>query len=365
MRGLIDETEIYNVKIRKVDLEKLLHNEKVKRHIGAGNKIYLEDYATRKEVNFDLLNIDDKYMFDTLQIGSKVNKDFVHEYLHISMFVSDLESERHNLEPLTKAEYESKCNKVENYIEKEYGLTLNLKEKKFKLLALNRTFEIEQETDKYWELFELILLLAPAKYKTKDFMLNGVNEVIGVYLENGLTKIKIYDKTKQLKNEKGIELDRQYMRIEVVLKEEKKIKQVLGTNLVSDIADKQLEQCFNSIVQEDIFNKIDEYLIESKKQLYKIAKEEKKRNKLNWTRNFLLKSGHGGIKYKKRGKPTKADLLFDIEQSLEIIKEETKSNYKKRLKTLEKDIDDFDSKKNNLVRYNEIKNKTLLQNYKY
>lgn len=359
MRGLIDETEIYNGKIRKVDLEKLLHNEKVKRHIGTGNKIYLEDYTTGKEVGFDMINISDKYMFDTLQIGSKVNKEFIHEYLHISMFVSDLEVKGHNLEPLTKAEYEKRCNEVEKYIKKEYGLTLNLKEKKFKLLALNKTFELEQEINEYWELFELIWLLAPAKYKTKDFMVDGANEIIGVYLENGLVKIKIYDKTRQLKDEKGIRLDRQYMRIEVVLKEIKKIKEVFGTTLVSDITDKQLEQCFNSIIQEDIFNKIDEYLAESKKQLRKIAKEEKKRNKLNWTRNFLLKAGNRGIKYKKRGKATKIDLLFDIEQSLEVIKEETKSNYKKRLKTLEKDINDFNGKKNNLARYNEIKQKTL------
>ena len=103
-------------------------------------------------------------------------------------------------------------------------------------------------------------------------------------------------------------------------------------------------------------------MIESKKQLQKIAREEKKRNKLNWTRNFFLKSGNGGIKYKKRGKPTKVDLMFDIEQCLEIIKEETKNNYKKRLRTLEKDIEDLDGKKNNLARLDEIKNKTLLQN---
>lgn len=359
MRGLIDETELYNVKIRKVDLEKLLNNEKVKRHIGIGNKVYLKDYVTGKEVGFDLLNISDKYMFDALQIGSKINKDFIHEYVHMSMFVSDLEAKGHNLKPLTKAEYESKCCKVESYIEEEYGLTLNLKEKKFKLLALNKTFELEREIDEYWELFQLIHLLVPAKYKNKAFVLGGNNEIIGVYFENGVTRVKIYDKTKQLKDEKGIELDRRYMRIEVVLKEDKKIKKVIGTNLVSSITDEQLEQGFNSIIQEDVFNKIDDYLIESQKQIQKIARQEKKRNKLNWTRNFFLKAGHGGLKYEKRGKPTEIDLLFDIEQCLEIIKKETKSNYKKRLRTLEQDIDDIKGKKNNLARYDEIKRKTF------
>lgn len=362
MRGLIDETEIYNGKVRRVDLEKLLHHEKVKRHIGTGNKIYLEDCKTGKEVAFDMISIEDKYMFNGLQMGSKTSKGFVHEFLHISMFVSDLEVEGHNLEPLTKSQYESRCNEVQRYIEEEYGLALNLKEKKFKLLALNKTFELEREINEYWELFELIWLLAPAKYKAKGFMVGGANEVIGIYLENGLVKIKIYDKTRQLKNEKGIELDRQYMRIEIVLKDVRKIKDVFGTTLVSDITDKQLEEYYNSVLQEDIFGKIEEYLIESKKQLQKIAREEKKRNKLNWTRNFFLKSGNGGIKYKKRGKPTKVDLMFDIEQCLEIIKEETKNNYKKRLRTLEKDIEDLDGKKNNLARLDEIKNKTLLQN---
>lgn len=359
MRGLIDETEIYNSKIRKVEIKKLQENEKVRRYVGVGIKTYLEDYVTGEEVAFDTLEIEDKYMFDTLQIGSKSNGGFKHEFLHISMFVSDLEAEGHNLKPLNKAEYEARCEKVRNYIEKEYGLDLNLDEKKFKLLALNKTFEVEDEIEEYWELFELIWLLAPGKYKSKGFILGGNNEIIGVYLENGLIKVKIYNKTRQLKIEKGIELDKEYMRAEVVLKDVRKIKEIFGTTLVSDISDEQMEEFYELIMKEDIFEKVEEYLQGANKQLQKIAKEEKKRNKLNWTRNFFLKAGQGGVKYKKRSKATKIDLLFDIEQCLEIIKIETKSNYKKRLKTLEKDIKDLDGKKNNLVKYHEIKNKIL------
>lgn len=356
MQGLIDETEIYNGKIRKVKVQKLKENKKVKRLLGDGMKTTLEDYETKEEFSFDTLQIEDKYMFDSLSIGSKSNNGMKHEYIHINLFVSDLEEGGHNLKPLNKAEYEARCEKVRDYIEKEFGVDLNLSEKKFRLLALNKTFKIDYEVDEYWELFELIWLIAPKKYSQKGFILGGDNETIGVYLENGLIKIKIYDKTRQLKKEKGIELEDEYMRVEVVIKDVRKIKEVFGTSLVSEITDEQMDIFFKYIVLEDIFSKIDDYIGQANKQLKKMASEEKKRNKLNWTRNFFLKSV-GAIKYKKRGKATKIDLVFDIEQSLEIIKAETKTNYSKRLKTLAKDIDELDGKKNNLARYYEIKEK--------
>ena len=359
MIGLIDESEIYDAKIRRTEVKKLKESDKVKRILGDGAKTVLEEYKTSEEFIFDTLYINDGFMFDELVIGSKMNKGIKHDFIHMSLFVSDMEGDRHNLKPLNKAEYEARCCKVKEYIDKEFGLDLNLDNKKFKLLALNRTFKLDTDIEEYWELFELIWLIAPAKYTKKDFVLGGNDEIIGVYLENGLIKIKIYDKSRQLKFEKNIEIEEGYMRVEVVLKDVRKIKEVFGTTLVSEITDEQMETFFNYILMEDIFSKIDEYIESSKKQLYKIAKDEKKRNKLNWTRNFFLKSTSSGIKYKKRGKATKIDLLFDVEQSLEIIKIETGSNYKKRLKTLQKDIDDMETKKNNLSNYREVKIKVF------
>lgn len=359
MIGLIDETEIYDAKIRKTKVEKLKHS-KVKRILGDGEKTVLKDYKTDEEYIFDTLKIEDKYMFEELTIGSKLldkKKRIKHEFIHMSLFVSDAEEEGHNLKPLTKAEYEARCDKVRDYIDENYGLNLNLDNKKFKLLALNRTFKLDADIEEYWELFELIQLIAPAKYTSKGFILGGNNEVIGVYLENGQIKIKIYDKSRQLKYEKNIEVEAGYMRVEVVLKDVRKIKEVFGTTLVSEITDEQMEVFFKYIVMEDIFRKIDDYIENANKQLKKIATAEKKRNKLNWTRNFFLKSW--SVKYKKRGKATRIDLLFDIEQLLEIIKEETGPNFKKRLKTLQNDIDDIDSKKNNLSYYREVKIKVF------
>lgn len=48
-------------------------------------------------------------MFEELTIGSKLldKKNRIrHEFIHMSLFVSDMEGEGHNLKPLSKSEYE-------------------------------------------------------------------------------------------------------------------------------------------------------------------------------------------------------------------------------------------------------------------
>ena len=106
------------------------------------------------------------------------------------------------------------------------------------------------------------------------------------------------------------------------------------------------------MVTEDIFNRIDEYLIKANKELKKELKIEKKAEPKKYPKSFL--KGACGLKYKKTG----LDLVFDIEQVLELLKNDV-SRWDRTYKTLVKEIDKREHKKNNLARYNEIKFKII------
>ena len=139
---------------------------------------------------------------------------------------------------------------------------------------------------------------------------------------NPLTFEKIEGFTKGMNVE-----DKGIMRIEIVLKTHKKIQQSLGDNKLNNIKQEDLEKFFDKEIMKSLVLNFDSYIEESNKKLRQIAKEEREKDIKKWVKAFFLESLGEKIDNNKN-----LDLVFDIEQLLNIIKEHTKSNYSRSKK---------------------------------
>lgn len=345
----VDRHTIGGVKISTVDLKKLLANEKVKVYKD-GETIVLKDTKTYEELIFSTLVINDNEYFKSLVIGCKINEGFKVEYVHLDVFVS--EPNVCNLVPLNEKELLDKHERLKEYIWNEYGILIKYEDAHYNFLEINNTVELEYDSLEYQKVLKLMSIIAPKRYKSRNLWTDENNEVRGVFLENNSMKIKIYNKSKQLEEEYKITLAKTYLRVEIVLKDSRKIKEVFGTTLIKEITEQKMIEYYLKTVNADIFEKIDKYIKSCDKELKKVAKEEQEKDMRKWTRSFLLRACSNEL-------DRDLELVFDIEQCLEIIKKKTGKNYKRTLRRLEKDIAEKEHKKNNLVRYNEIKTKIL------
>lgn len=345
----VDRHTLAGLKISTVDLEKLLSNKNVKVY-KEGETITLRDTKTGEELEFATILVKDNKYFKNLVVGCKVNEGFKVEYVHLDVFVSSPDS--CNLIPLNQEKLVEKHLELQSYILEEYGIGLKFGQAHYSFLEMNRTVELIEDAELYREVLKLMGLIAPKKYKSKNFWTDENNQIRGVFLENNSVKIKVYNKTKQLLEEYHIILANTYLRIEIVLKDTRKIKEVFNTTLVSEISLSDMEKYYVDTINQDIFKKIDKYIKDCNRELKKVAKEEQDKDMRKWTRSFLLRACGNRIN-------NDLDLVFDIEQVLEIIKKKTGKNYKRTLKRLEKDIEEKSYKQKNLERYSEIKSKIL------
>ena len=89
------------------------------------------------------------------------------------------------------------------------------------------------------------------------------------------------------------------------------------------------------------------HIKKSNKKLKKLAQKERQRDIKKWVKVFFLRSLTLKI-------DNNINLVFDIEQVLNIIKDFTKSNYSRSKNNIKIYIDEQESKKNNFICANEI-----------
>ena len=267
-------------------------------------------------------------------------------YLDISKMVAD----DCNLVPYTVDGFKIYTDKCIRYIHDRYGLELANNNYKGEQMEMNITIELEEKFDNYIYLLELFRMLSPSKkrYKSRPFY-DEKKEITGIELKNKSVKKKIYDKRKQLEEEKEIKikLDKEYMRIEDTLLHQDKIKSVFGTYNIADITDKDIYEYMRKSIDEDLIKPLEKHIEISNKRLLKIAKEEKQKNAKKWVQSFIISALAESIK--------KAPILVDKQQIIDIIKTLDKKNYNRTIKRAKNDLDKLDKYENNFARLSEIK----------
>lgn len=353
----IDFTSIGSLKISYLkDIDILLSNINVTVHQKNGATTTIKDLKG-KELTFTTIVIEDK-KFKQLTIGSKLEKGYKKEYIILDLSIKE---DGNNLIPLNKLQYDTRLNEVIEYIHNEYGLKLSIKEASFRLLELNNTVKMDRCIDEYYPVLKLIADFAPKRYKNNAIARDGNKRLKGVFIGNNTVEYKIYNKTKQLQEVYKITVNGDYLRIEIVLLNSKKIKEIFDTTKINEISMEMLETYYIEVVEKDLFKRIDKYIKDSNKKIKEIAKVEKEKDVRKWVKSFFLSSL--SLKYIVKDEFSDIDLVFDIQQLLDIIKKDTGKNYSRAYKNLKEYIDDREYKKNNLDKYAEIKEKIL--NVKY
>ena len=173
-----------------------------------------------------------------------------------------------------------------------------------------------------------------------------------VIFESGVMRIKVYNKTRQIKEFKDIEKEDEtlYLRFEVCLCTSDKIKAVFGTNRIDKITMEMLDEYFRKVIKEDIFDRYDQFIEASNKELLKEAKRRKKAKPKTWTRDLISNTDTKMYFGKKE-----TDIIYDMEQVKAVLKKMIKDNYSRTIKRNQDIFDEKTHKKNNLIVAEEIK----------
>ena len=286
----IDKSILKNWQLESIELKKLLSKKNVIVQT-TGYTTTVLDYETSNLVDIAYIKIKDKYMFNVLQFGVKYVGEKRIIYGFLDMHINGAEGKTNNLKPLLLSEYHKLVTSIEKYLIEEYGVHIDFENAKFEMLELNRTIELDRDFKEYKHLFTLMFLLAPKTYKSKHIYLdNKDNEIRGFVVNNKSVMFKLYNKTDQLLSLYKITTDKQYLRIEYVLQNSKKIESVFKGCSLFDLSDEKIKSYLIETIKKDLIKNLENHIKSSKKKLIEIAKEEKERDSRKWTRAFVLRS---------------------------------------------------------------------------
>lgn len=339
---------------RAHDFEKLKGHNNVSFNT-RGDMMKLYDQNTGEVYEFESISIKKDEKFNHLKIGLKKEKGVKREFARLEVFIDD-DKGTANLKPYNKEQTIKQLEELLKYIKDKYGLNLGCSNAKYTYLEINKTIELDEDVELYRNVLEYFTYIAPARYTRKQINKSGANLLNLIALENNSVKIKLYNKTKQLKEYKKVNVEGYFLRIEICLKDSRKIKNAFGTTEIHKITDEMMWEYFFNMVKKDLFDRLDKQLEKAKPKLKQELRLQKKEDSKKYPKIFLLSAC--SLNYEK----TEIPLILDVEQVFEVLKP-TVARWDRTYKTLKKEIDKRPHKKNNLARYDEIKNKTLLQNY--
>lgn len=335
------------------DIEHLMAHPDVSIYTKHGEMSILDD-LNKKELKYSTIIIEPKNkIFKKLTIGCKLDKEFKRDYIILELSIA--ENGGHNLKPLTLQDYKKKIDNIKKYILEEYKILLNFEKATFRSLEINKTMKLDYEIKEYKKILMMMADFAPKRYEQQLYKA-GNRSINGIILFNKSQEYKLYDKTEQIKKVYKIKIEGNYLRVEIGLLNPKKIKEVFGTTIINEITEEQLKEYYVRMVEKDLLKKFDKYIKDSNRELLRVAKSEQEKDIKKWVRGFFLRSFK--LKYKlDKENEADIDLLFDTQQCLDIIKKYTKKNYARAYRNIKADDEESKEKKNNLAKYNEIREK--------
>lgn len=185
----------------------------------------------------------------SLVVGVNVNPD-----KNLLLYTNlDLTKKRINLENLTPEELCKQVVGICEYLHDKYGLKFGFKGALLKSVEINRTLTLEKPYDAYRDVLRLIIQLLPAAYKVRQDPIidNGQLGTAYAHYFSGDQKLKIYDKSRQLKDVKGFYTNQNLMRIEYTLSG-KSVENWLGTNKLFNLRQEAINLFWERRTKKDI-----------------------------------------------------------------------------------------------------------------
>lgn len=283
----IDRTELRNIRVDAIDMDKLRATDSL---ISFTNSElgYLVHATTGEAKRVDRLVIKDGYMFNSFMLDFKKMKGDRNYYTILDVTIATKEGESDNLRPLNISEYRNKINNIKSYMQRIYGIYLDISEARFHTIELNITNEMMYPFHDYRMIFEAVR----QKRNHKKYPVFGLKEKklqyeTYIFSNKSLTnELKLYNKTEQLAYCFSIYKKEQFMRFEYRLHSYDLIQNRLGTSLVSELTDQAIRDFLSKSIQEDIFKPVEAFISDSNKKLEQTYKNLKKQYKRGHTRLF-------------------------------------------------------------------------------
>ena len=138
-------------------------------------------------------------------------------------------------------------------------------------------------------------------------------------------EVKIYDKKRQLEEIKHFSIEKNLMRIEIILKKSQKIKEVFGSCYVIALTDKMITDFYIKQFIRLFVKPYHKWRLENSKLLKNMILMHRKKNRNHWKDNLLKECSN-------KEQIDQIPILLDIEDLLKEVKILEKNGHYSRLK---------------------------------
>lgn len=356
----IDRTKM-TIPIRCINMDKFKSSGGlVTGYFGVGDYIEVVDSITGEYHRVKGLQVKgERGIFNDLRCSVSFTKSKGGAYAVLDLTASRLENSYRNLVPMKVEDYMQNLKELLVYLEKKYGIYLDIKDCSNTYVELNVTFLLESfNFDDYHHILNLICLCRnKVKYQNDPVLTHGKynNSITQIKIQNSNEILKIYNKTYELFKNYQIHLDDEYMRIEISLRNFRAFVRTFQKNSLLELSDEEIKNYINKKIKEELFDTVKSYSkasYEMMKGFYKEAKDKSLRG--NAISSF--------VEMCNREDENKIPYLFDYLQLEQIIKEADKVNGARTIKReLNKELSPLlirknDKKfKNNCEKFNHLK----------
>ena len=308
----IDKLKLSGFAVEHIDMIKLQSMAKRVEIVQSPNSfIPCKRHMPESGAGISKILIKDNEIFSDLLIGCANNGNSIPiEYVYLTICVSNAKG--FNLENMTYEEYDTYIHQVLEYIHSEYGIVLHNFYMKVDYIEINTNIFLTNAFSQYNRVLRLLMSFFHnhlGKLNTYDKMRHKkIIHEESFIRSNKSVGVIFYDKAEQLKNE-GMEIEHgiEILRIELKLKNRKKIQSVFESSFWKDLSQEKLAEYFNQQIYENLLKKFNSWQLTREKELKRLIVECRTKSKNTWHHKVMQeirnKSESGMIPY-----------ILDIEQ---------------------------------------------------
>lgn len=228
--------------------------------------------------------IRDNQIFSDLTIGCTQDSNGLPiEYVYLILTVSNAKGV--NLENMTHEEYSDYIESVIEYISSQYGIVLLYNSMKLDYVEINTNILLNHDFLQYGRVLKLLMSLFDNHLKKLSTYekLNEGAEAESFKRGNKSKEVIFYNKTQELKDTgNDFDEDISILRIELRLKDKKKIKSALGSCIWYEIDDTKITECFHKEINFQLLKKFEEWEDKREKELKQLITGCKNKSKKIW-----------------------------------------------------------------------------------
>lgn len=283
----IDKIKLSNLVIMDIDFSRLTQKDNnIVIHQTTDKSRRCRRYMPGTHDGITKIIIKDNQIFSDLIIGcSNDSNGLPIEYVYLTITVSNIKGI--NLENMSYEEYSAYIESTIDYIKLQYGVALMYDSVKLDYCEINANILLNHNFPKYGRVLKLLMSLFDnhlGKLSSYDKLKSKEGAQPESYMRGNKSKeIIFYDKTQEL-HDTGNTLDDDIsiLRIELRLKDKKKIKSSFGSCLWGEINDTVIVECFHHEIYHQLSKKYGEWEEKREKELKKLIKNCRAKKKKTW-----------------------------------------------------------------------------------